>query len=442
MSSRSIRIAVLVLLAGLAAYLCAYAYVANDPMTFYVSLIVFTASLSLQVQNIRLDAVPGLAMAGRTLVMLAVLLPAADYFFRRSEPGVAVAPAPAEPVYSFRAAKGNPAAFKAWWAYYSHEWIRPNGGRVSVQTPDPKGILRFVMMPNNTVPFFDAVIRINNLGFRGADIEFDKGGRYRIFALGESSTFGATIRPNDRPWPDVLATMIHSRLQCDRPIEVINAGTGGYDLQDNLERVRRDIIPLKPDLVLSYHGYNGARFVDVDPEAEKSQLAPLRTDGPSALIEEAIYRAKLYLWKKSPVPMQAFSKDKVIQSRYADLYRELIQLGRKNNFQVVLANFSMAVVPLSPREVLEFYARAFPGIDGNVARITAHNYMIGKIAMQENVPVIDTTPNLAGAWDEDLFLDPVHLTQKGRDRLAARMLAGLVPILRTDESLRCAEKNN
>lgn len=61
--------------------------------------------------------------------------------------------------------------------------------------------------------------------------------------------------------------------------------------------------------------------------------------------------------------------------------------------------------------------------------------------MQENVPVIDTTPNLAGAWDEDLFLDPVHLTQKGRNRLAERMLAGLVPILRKDESLRCAEKN-
>ena len=269
---------------------------------------------------------PGLAIAGRTLVVLAVLLPAADYFFRRSELEVAAA-APVEPVYSFRAAKGNPAAFSAWWIYYANEWVRPNGGWHSIQMPDRKGILRFVMMPNSTTRFFDSVIRMNNFGFRGADIEFDKGDRYRIFALGESSTFGATIRPDDRPWPDVLATMIKSRLRCDRPIEVINAGTGGYDLEANIERVRRDIIPLQPDLVLSYHGYNGMRFLDIDPTAEELQQAPRRGDGPSALIEEVLYRAKLYRWKKSPVPAQTFSEDEVLRSRYAELYRELIRLG-------------------------------------------------------------------------------------------------------------------
>ena len=48
--------------------------------------------------------------------------------------------------------------------------------------PDPKGILPFVFIPNSVGPFFDAVVRINNFGFRGADIEFDKGNRYRIFA--------------------------------------------------------------------------------------------------------------------------------------------------------------------------------------------------------------------------------------------------------------------
>ena len=395
MSTRSIRVAALVLTAGVAAYLGGRAYVDNGPTTFYVSLIVFAGSLSLLVQNSRLRAVSGLATVGRTLILLAVFLPIADHFFRRSQLEAA-APAPAEPAYSFSAAKGNPAAFKAWWTYYANEWLRPNGGRNSIQMPDPKGILRFVMIPNSTGPFFDGMIRINNLGFRGADIEFDKGDRYRIFALGKSSTFGATIRRDDRPWPDVLATMMQSRLQCDRSIEVINAGTGGYNLEDNLERVRRDIIPLKPDLVLSYHGYNGVRFLDVNPMAHEPQQEPRRGLGPSVLIEEVLYRVRLYRWKKSPVPVQTFSEDKVLQSRYAELYRELIRLGRKNNFQVALANFSIAVGAQSPREVVEFYGLHFSGVDETVARIAAHNYMIEKIATQADVPFIDTTPNSRG----------------------------------------------
>jgi hypothetical protein len=83
MRSTWIRIAVLALTAGVAAYLCGRAYVGKDPTTFYLSLIVFAVSLSLLVQNVGRRAVPGLATAGRTLVVLALLLPAVDYFFRK-----------------------------------------------------------------------------------------------------------------------------------------------------------------------------------------------------------------------------------------------------------------------------------------------------------------------------------------------------------------------
>ena len=44
---------------------------------------------------------------------------------------------------------------------------------------------------------------------------------------------------------------------CSRPVEVVNAGTEAYTLEDNLERMRRDILPLNPDLILSTHGMNG-----------------------------------------------------------------------------------------------------------------------------------------------------------------------------------------
>jgi hypothetical protein len=200
----------------------------------------------------------------------------------------------------------------------------------SIQMPDPEGILPFVHKPNSTAAFFDATIRINNFGFRGPDIEFDKGDRYRIFALGESPTFGATIRRDDRAWPEVLGALIRSRLQCARPIEVINAGTGGYHLQHNIERLQRNIIPLKPDLVLSYHGNNGGRFVEVAADTSEPESAPQRTEGPSALINEAIYR---YRWRTAPPAAASFSEEMILQSPYAELYRQVSGSGEQIIFR-------------------------------------------------------------------------------------------------------------
>jgi len=409
-------------------------------VVFYISLIVGAAGLLLLIRLARLNSIPGLAMGGRTLLLLSVLLPGADYLLERSRREIAT-PAPAVPVYSFKAAKGDPDAFKAWWTYYTAEWVRPNGGAASIQMPDPEGILPFVHKPNSIAAFFDATIRINNFGFRGPDIEFDKGDRYRIFALGESPTFGATIRRDDRAWPEVLGGQIQSRLQCARPIEVINAGTGGYHLQHNIERLRRNIIPLKPDLVLSYHGSNGARFVELGADTSEPESAPQRTEGSSALINEAIYRYRLYRWRKAPAAAASFSEERMLQSPYAELYRQLIRLGRANNFQVLLSTFSMAVTPSSPREVTEFYSMTFSGGDGIAVRMAAHNRIVEKIAAERHVPLIDTTPNLDGKWDDDLFLDPIHLTQKGSDILANTMFAGLMPIFRGDETLRCIQRS-
>jgi lysophospholipase L1-like esterase len=409
---------------------------------FYISIIAVAPCLLLLSQFTWLRGIPGVAMIGRTLLLLAVLLPVADYLFARSQRSEkATAPKPAAPVYSFSAAKGDPTAFRAWWAYYTKEWLRDGGGAAAITMPDPKGVHPFVQKPNSTTSFFDNAIRINNFGFRGADIERDKGKRYRIFALGESPTFGSTIKASDKPWPEVLGDTIRSRLRCDRPIEVINAGIGGYDLKGNLERVKRDIIPLQPDLVLSYHGFNGARFVETGTKDDEPQSAPERADGPSALINEAVYRYKLWRWRKAPAVSQAsFSDEKIMESPYASLYRELIELGREHKFQVVLSTFSMAITPSSPTEVIEFYSKAFGGGDGFAARMAAHNRIVEKIAEQKHIPLIDTRPSLDGKWDDDLFLDPIHFTQKGADAIAEEMFVGLLPILRGDGNLRCTEQ--
>jgi hypothetical protein len=152
----------LAIIAIVAAYLCRRADLGYAPaFVFYVSLIVFAASAWMLVPSSVVARVPGLATAGRTLILLTVLLPTADYVYLHSKSKVVTS---TKPIYSYREAKGNPAAFHAWWEYYAKEWTRPKGFKDSTEMPDPKGILPFIPRPNSSARFFESVMRINNFG--------------------------------------------------------------------------------------------------------------------------------------------------------------------------------------------------------------------------------------------------------------------------------------
>jgi hypothetical protein len=55
----------------------------------------------------------------------------------------------------------------------------------------------------------------------------------------------------------------------------------------------------------------------------------------------------------------------------------------------------------------------------------------------EDVIGVDTSHGLDGAY-QDQYIDLVHFTQSGRDRLAEHFLAGILPALRADPTLGCA----
>jgi hypothetical protein len=58
----------------------------------------------------------------------------------------------------------------------------------------------------------------------------------------------------DRPWPEVLEGAIRERFECAAPVQVVNAGVPGWTLANQIARLEQDIIPLAPDLIVSYHG--------------------------------------------------------------------------------------------------------------------------------------------------------------------------------------------
>ena len=419
------------------------AFMANKPYAFY-GLLFATAFLALALcERTRPASGGALAAAARAFLLFAFALPVADTLYRHSN-GLPLAATIAQPTYSYRAAHANPAAFAVWWYYYLNEWIRDDGIRSKIDAPDPQKKLPFVLVPGSSGGMFDTTIRINNLGFRGPDLPPDKVDAFRIFALGESQTFGPTLRDGERPWPELLQDLFDRHAECGRRVEVVNAGTEAYTLEDNLERMRRDILPLKPDLILSAHGMNGLLAFGLRrvPEPNEPGVRPRA----SALIGSAVLTIErlAHDWRSQssaearPAALPPMPDAELMKSRYAEAYRELIALARDNGVDVALADSSMAIDEESPREVKDFYGAVFKPIDDIIAANAAHNRMVRLLSDEERVPLVDTTQALDGQWDDDLYLDIVHFTEAGNERVAGVVFRQLLPILAERDGLKCS----
>jgi lysophospholipase L1-like esterase len=126
-----------------------------------------------------------------------------------------------------------------------------------------------------------------------------------------------------------------------------------------------------------------------------------------------------------------------MKSRYAEEYRKLIALARDNGADVALADSTMSVNESSPREVKEFYGAVFKPIDDIIAANEAHNRMVKLIAREEGAPLIDMAAGVDGVWDSDLYLDIVHFTEAGNERVAGLMFRALLPLLAHRHGVHC-----
>jgi len=131
------------------------------------------------------------------------------------------------------------------------------------------------------------------------------------------------------------------------------------------------------------------------------------------------------------------SDAELMRSRYAGDYRKLIALARDNGADIALADSTMAVNEQSPREVKDFYGAVFKPIDDIIAANAAHSRMVKLIAREEGAPLIDMAEGVDGVWDDDLYLDIVHFTEAGNERVASLMFRSLLPILAERDGLHC-----
>ena len=416
------------LLAGAFMWLGA-GYFQNQLGDFYAGLLATLAGLALCRGWFRWGAFG--AQTVNTLILLLVGLPVLDLSLR-PQSRIAVRPETCRLYYSYAAAKGDPEAFGRWQEYYASQFDQLGH---DLFVADPQSVLPFRLRPGSHTMLVRCPISINSLGFRGPEIAAAKDGAYRIVALGESTTFGMTLQPEDKPWPEVLEQIIRQRLKTRRPVQVINAGVPAYDIYDNLRRLTREILPLQPDMIISYHGANGFHLIDNSVLPPLGPPPPVYRERPVKLAAEAEHRLRMLLFRfharrrhVSAVPSAA----RPLETQYAAAYGQLIQCARTNNIRLALANFSMAVNQASDPRVIDFYQGGGPrAAYGFMPANVVHSLIVSQLAAEHpEVCFVDTHPHLDG--EHEKFIDLIHLTGEGDRQLAENIFAGIRPTLQQD----------
>jgi lysophospholipase L1-like esterase len=339
-------------------------------------------------------------------------------------------PPTTERAFSFEAAQGDPLVFRNWWTYYVREW-----GRLFelITEPGPPEGPRSRLIPNTEITFLNSQYSINSLGFRNREVSVDKGDQFRIVVLGESTTMGMTMEPEDRPWSEWLESFIRDEPGLMREVEIINAGVAAHTLGDSLARLQDEILPLNPDLIISYHGYNGFEQL-TGTGLDLHEMPPFPIPRPSKILERLEHQWRLAAYNRRRLNQdEAFAHAALgdagtLNSVCGQWNLRLVEATADAGIPLVLLSFNMAVNQESSEELIEFYRQSFLYVKFAIHANQIHTHLLKRLAKEHaGVEFLDTAPGLNGVHSH--YIDLVHFTESGRELLAQNILSGLRPLL-------------
>lgn len=176
---------------------------------------------------------------------------------------------------------------------------------------------------------------INSRGFRGKEI--GKKEKYRIICLGGSTTFGVGSG-NNETYPHYLQEI----TGC----EVINCGIGAATIHNIRNMFEKEILPLKPDMIIINSVANNVYYKSFAYIREESKISHFNTILVDKILIYMTLREKLALvfnrscsdlYKASlDTTVRCFMKDKEFWEDLKTTYMEIIKSAKDNNIDVVI----------------------------------------------------------------------------------------------------------
>lgn len=265
--------------------------------------------------------------------------------------------------------------------------------------------LLFYRLRPDTVMF--GRYHINGQGRRGPSVEdAPPPGTLRLVATGDSSTFGLGVN-DDETWPAQLQRILGGLLEGAARVEVVNGAVPGYSTEHNLRQLRRDLLPLRPDVLLlcptgqndaSLRASAGDRAVLDDNSELRARLDQLHVVRMLGLGHtDETFRADGIRLAGDPDARPRVSADEFVQNLHA-----IAQLARQAAIPAVYI-----VTPHDP----DLAARV-PDLQPSEQRV------LDVIAQQDVVRGVDVRADFAAYAPHDLFSDQIHFIPLGQQLIA------------------------
>lgn len=154
-------------------------------------------------------------------------------------------------------------------------------------------LLRFELRPAS-VARAEVVYRVNALGLRGPETRIEKPpGTRRVAVLGDSIAFGYWVEGKDA-FPQQLEALLGPLGE--GPVEVLDFGVPGYNLDQQIEVLRSKALAFSPDVVAVAFCLNDLEGVFSYELGLVQDRSERRRTLPGRLRDELLRRSRLFSW--------------------------------------------------------------------------------------------------------------------------------------------------
>lgn len=302
---------------------------------------------------------------------------------------------------------------------------------------------RLELVPNYHAILPDGrVARVNSKGFVGPEFADMKApGVFRIFALGDSCTFG--------DWDISYAAYLGERLNsASQSYEVINAGIEGYNSEYALGRLQDDILKYQPDLVTIYIGWNDLMKTSPGNISSSGRVTWLgKVFNHSYLYKGLGKIIFFYIRPLLSVPVLKGEEseyhifDQFIPATYEDNVSAMIALLKERKVSVLLLTRptvlfrDMTAEDLRRQHVFfPFFPEAY-SVPRLLSLHNAYNNSLRRLAARFDLTLIDLDENFNQRDKRLLFWDTMHPSKEGHELIASILSPAVQVIAMNSQSI-------
>jgi lysophospholipase L1-like esterase len=305
----------------------------------------------------------------------------------------------------------------------------------SITFIEANAFVRKALIPGSRMKRHGATIEVNSHGFRGPEFADPKPqGVFRIFAVGESSTFGWTgVQSHTQAWPHLLELALRERFPKTN-VEIINAGIPGATSVEQRINLMLHISKLEPDALLIYHGNNDLAWSwrpDLDSKliyAWESAAKRDRSKTPLSDHSYVLMELRWRYWRSEGRPGEKYDiPDPSALNMLKDNLDGLIADAKNLGLKVAIATFAHGIDENGEAGSYNEQEMALnvPQVGKWQPHLTAqglrkssplYNQNVRELAARHKIPLLDLAKIIPATTE--YHTDWCHLTKKGHQTVA------------------------